>query len=414
MKLLIITQYFPPEMGAPQARLSELARRLQSMGHEITVLTAMPNYPTGRVFEGYRRRLRVTEQRDGMRVIRTWVWPSKSSRMLPRLFCYLSFALSCLVLGHWGIGKQNLVMIETPPLFLPPFGLLIGKLKRARTVLMIADIWPDILVQMGHAREGPALRMMYRLERFCYEHANGVALTTPGMWSQVRERFPHLPNVTLISNGVDTGLFRPAARDLRVREELGAGPDQLLVGYCGLHGLAQGLEIVLDAAERLKDRHDIRFVMIGDGPTKEAVVQKARELNLPGVRLQDQRPKSDMPAIVASLDVSLMPLGVRIPGAMPSKVYEAMASGAVPVVAKGTDADRLLTEHQAGLSYEPGDLNGLVECIAQLAEDRNVLRNLRQNAIQLAQRFDRRVLAERSAAVLTAIAEGRPAPPVLW
>lgn len=414
MRLLFITQYYPPEMGAPQARLSELARRLQGMGHEITVLTAMPNYPTGRVFEGYRRTLRKSEVIDGIRVVRTWLYPSNSSRFLPRLLSYFSFAGSCLFLGHWGIGRQDLVLIESPPLFLAPAALMISRLKRAKPVLMVADIWPDILIQMGHAREGVAVRAMYGLERFCYEHASAVTLTTPGMCADIRSRFPHLPNVTIMSNGVDTSMFRPDHRSDAVRRELGAENDDFLVGYCGLHGLAQGLEIVLDAAERLKDQPHIKFVMIGDGPTKKQIDTKARSMNLPNLRLLGHRPKSEMPSVIASLDVSLMPLKVRIPGAMPSKVYEALASGAVPIVSKGTDAEKLVTEHEAGLSYAPDDLDEFVDRIRRLAEDRAAWGAMKRRAVLLAERFDRSVLAQRSAAALEAIASGRPLPEPEW
>lgn len=414
MKILLISQYFPPEMGAPQARLSEMLRRLRDMGHEISVLTAMPNYPTGKVFDGYKGRWRVRDSFEGMPVTRTWVFPSKSSRFLPRLACYFSFAISSLLLGVWGIGRQDLVLIESPPLFLVPAALLISKLKRARPVLMVADIWPDILIQMGHAKKGLAVRMMYALESFCYNHSAGITLTTPGMCQEIRDRFPHLPNVTILSNGVDTEMFRPDLRDAAIRSELGASPDDFLVGYCGLHGLAQGLEIVVDAAARLCDQVGIKFVMIGDGPTKEAVEQQAKKLDLPNLRLLPQRPKRDMPAIIASLDVSLMPLSVRIPGAMPSKVYEALASGAIPIVAKGTDADMLVNRHNAGLSYEPGDLAEFVACISRLAGDRATCATMRQNAVQLAKRFDRNALARRSEAVLAAIAEGTPLPPLEW
>ncbi len=414
MKLLILTQYFPPEMGAPQARLSELARRLQGMGHEITVLTAMPNYPTGRIFDGYRGKLRTSELLDGMRVVRTAVYPSKSSRFLPRLLSYFSFAFSSLLLGIWGLGRQDLVLIESPPLFLVPFGLTLARLKRAKAMLMVADIWPDILVQMGHARDGAALKAMYALERFSYNHADAVALTTPGMAGDVRGRFPHLPNVAIISNGVDTRMFRPDLRSEEVRASLGAGPGDCLVGYCGLHGLAQGLEIVLEAADRLRGRSDIKFVMIGDGPTREKIAARAAQLNLPNLTLFGQRPKTQMPPVIASLDVSLMPLAVRIPGAMPSKVYEALGSGAVPIVSRGTDADMLLTARGAGLNYEPGNLEEFVAAITCLADDRALLASARLRAISLAKAFDRDTLAARSEAVLRAVAEGRTVPKDDW
>jgi hypothetical protein len=126
MKLLIITQYFPPELGAPQARLYELAKRLKNLGYEITVLTGLPNYPTGRIFDEYRGKVRTTENVDGIKVVRTWLYPSKSKKLLPRLLSYISFAVTCLLIGVWELGKQDVVLIESPPLFLVPSALIIS------------------------------------------------------------------------------------------------------------------------------------------------------------------------------------------------------------------------------------------------------------------------------------------------
>ena len=167
MRLLIITQYFPPETGAPQARLYELAKRLKDMGHEIAVLTTMPNYPTGKIFKGYRYRARLTEVMEGIKVVRTCLYPSKSSKTLPRLLSYLSFGIASVLLGIWGLGKQDVVLIESPPLFLVPFGLLAGKITGGKAVMMVSDIWPDIIIRMGRASEKNILvKAMLWLEKF--------------------------------------------------------------------------------------------------------------------------------------------------------------------------------------------------------------------------------------------------------
>ncbi len=415
MRLLIITQYFPPEMGAPQARLYELARRLQNMGHKISVLTALPNYPTGRIFKEYRHRLRVTEAMDGIKVVRTCLYPSKSGKTLPRLLSYLSFGIMSVLLGIWGLGRQDVVLIESPPLFLAPFALLVSKIIRGKAVMMVSDIWPDIIIRMGHASEKSlSVRAMLWLEKYAYNHSYAVALTNPGACSQIRERFANLRNITVISNGVDTKMFRPEFRNGELRSELGAGPDDFIVGYCGLHGLAQGLEVILDAALKLKDRADIRFVMIGDGPTKEELVQKAKEMKLPNVMFCDRRPKSEMPEVVASLDVGLIPLSARFPGTMPSKVYEAMASGTPPIVAKGCEAEALVTQFEAGLCYEPGDADEMATAILTLADNQSLSQQMRDNCRRVSERFDRDLIAERTERMLAAVHEGKPLPEVGW
>lgn len=413
MKLLIITQYFPPEMGAPQARLSELAIRLRDKGWTITVLTAMPNYPTGRVFDGYRWRLRMTEEIDGLRVVRTCLFPSKSSRALPRLLSYISFVCTSVVLGIWGLGRQDVVLFESPPLFLIPAGLVIGRLTRGRIIMNCSDIWPDQLVLMGRLSEGLSLKLLRWLERFGYEHSDAVTVTNPGAVQDVKGRFPHVP-VAIISNGVDTKLFRPDLRSDAVRASLGAGPDDFLAGYCGLHGLAQGLEVILDAAERLRDLPRIKFVLIGDGPTRDDLIQMAGRKQLTNVTFLDRRPKKEMPPILASCEVSLVPLVARLPGVMPSKVYEALASGAPPIVAKGCEGDPLVTQFDAGRTFEPMHGNELAEAVRELADHPDIYRRVRANGLTLSRRFDRDAIAERTDVVLRAVAEGRPLAEVAW
>ena len=413
MKLLILTQYFPPEMGAPQARLYELAKRLHDRGHQISVLTAMPNYPTGKVFDGYRHKIYLQEDMDGIRVIRTWIYPSKSSRTLPRLLSYLSFVFSSVFLGIWGLGKQDVVLFESPPLFLVPAGLIIGRATGARIIMNVSDIWPDIIVRMGHTTGGPFLKAMYWLEKFGYEHSDVVALTNPGAARQINERFAHV-RTTVISNGVDTNFFRPDLRSDEVRASLGAGPDDFLVIYCGLHGLAQGLEVVIGAAERLKNHPEIKFVLIGDGPTKESLVAQARMKNLKNLRFFDRRPKKEIPAILASCDVSLVPLITRLPGTMPSKVYEALAAGTPPVVAKGCEGESLVSQFNAGRTFEPMNDKELAEIILSLAKDPSELKKIRANCLKLAKRFDRDTIAQRTEAILIAVAKRQPLPEVAW
>ncbi len=414
MKLLIHTQYYPPEMGAPQARLSELAKRLKAMGHEITVLTAMPNYPVGKVFDGYKWKIRKTETIDGIRVCRVCLFASRSKRILPRLASYISFGITSVLLGIWGLGRHDVMLIESPPPFLVPFGWLLGKLVGAKPVMMVADIWPYQLVAMGMVSEGPGLRLCNWLEAFSYNHCYAVATTNPGASRHIQERFPHLKNITVISNGVDTKFFRHDLRSDEMRSSIGVGPEDFLVGYCGLHGTAQGLEVVLQAAEKLKNQKNIKFVMVGDGPCKEELMKMAEDLNLENLKFLERRPKSDMPKIVASFDTSLMPLVVRLRGVMPSKVYEALASGVPPIVAKGCEGEALVKMYEVGECYEPADAGELAQAILRLASDRERWHRLCKNAIELSKKFDRDISAENTEQIFNAIIEGDPLPKVRW
>ena len=413
MKLLILTQYFPPEMGATQTRLSELACKLQERGNQVTVLTAMPNYPTGRVFDGYRGKLRLEEEYKGLRVIRTWVWASHSQRQWPRLLCYFSFVLSSVLLGAWKLGRHDVLWFDCPPMFLTPAGLLLRRITRSKVVMNVADIWPEALLQSGQTFSPRRLKALYWLERFAYEHVDVVSLTNPGAMRRIQARFPHVAT-TVFSNGVDTTLFRPELRDPAVRANLRAGPDDFLVVFGGLHGISQGLEVVINAADQLRDRPRIKLVLIGDGPTKADLVALAQAKQLPNVTFLGIKPKGEMPAIMASADASLVPLAARMPGTMPSKIYEAMASGVPVLVVKGCEGEAFVDECHVGRTFEPLDAGELARAIGELVDHPEEVARIRENCRKLSKRFDREAIAAQSNEILHAIAEGRPLPPVVW
>jgi glycosyltransferase involved in cell wall biosynthesis len=391
VRILLFTQYFPPEMGAPPARLFELATRLRDKGHTITVLTAMPNRPSGRIFHGYRGRMKIVENMEGIKVVRTWLWASKSAKFLHRLKSDLSFSLISALLGSWKLGKQDVVIYQNPPLFSVFNGYILGFLTRAKTVIWNGDIWPDILIQSGQVKEGFITRVMFLLQRFGFKKANLVAVTNPGAEKQILRTYPYL-NTSVWSNGVDVNLFHPKLRSEKVRRGLGAGDKDFLVGYIGLHGRFQGLDVVLGAVELLRNQSNIKFFMMGDGVEKDRLMKLAKEKKLTNLIFHEPRPKWQIPPIVASCDACLVPLSCRMPGTMPSKVYEAWASGVPAIVSKGCEAESLVDEYNVGRTFEPMDAQQLRAAILDMAENHNG--STHENCRRLALRFDRDVLAD--------------------
>ncbi|GAH81765.1 unnamed protein product, partial [marine sediment metagenome] len=217
-----------------------------------------------------------------------------------------------------------------------------------------------------------------------------------------------------ISNGVDTDLFRPDLRSNKIRKSLGAGPGDFLVGYCGLHGLSQDLRVVLAAAERLKEHSRIKFALVGDGPMKQELLAIARQKLLTHVKFLDARPKPQIPPILASCDVGLIPLNARMPGTMPSKTYEALAAGVPMIVGKGCEAEPLVNKYNTGRTYEPMDDKELAEAILDLAEHPEEVKKIKSNSRELAKRFDRNVIAGQTEQILLMLAEGKKLPEVAW
>ncbi len=394
MRIGILTQYYPPEMGAAQSRLSDLALHLRRRGHDVVVLTALPNYPHGRVLEGYGGLLQ-RERRAGGLVIRTWIWPSASRRALPRTLSYLSFTVSSAVAGAFCLPRLDVLITESPPLTLGAAGWLIAKLKRARFVFNVSDLWPDSAMALGMLpSSGRVAKLAYQLEAFCYRHAWRVSGQSEGILDSVTQRFPGVRTIRFFG-GADTARFDPALRSTNVRSAI-LGDESVIAVYAGLHGLAQGLDQVLDAAELLRDVRDLAIVLIGDGPVKSALRRSARQRGLSNVRFVEAIDPQDVPAILASADIALVPLGLRLPGAVPSKLYEAMASGLpVVLVADGEPAD-VLAASGGGIAVNPGDAEGLATALGQLAGSRELRESCgaagRRTAVE---QHDRRRICDR-------------------
>jgi glycosyltransferase involved in cell wall biosynthesis len=392
LRIAILTQYYPPEIGAPQARLSHLAGEFARRGHDVTVLTAMPNYPRGRVYPGYGGLLR-RERQDGVTVIRSWIFPTQSVGRVRRLLNYFSFVASALVAGVWTLGRLDYLLTESPPLFLGMTGYLLARKTGARWIFNVSDLWPESAVRLGVIGQGWSLRAAEALEAFCYRKAWLVTGQSRGILQDISRRFPSVALYHL-SNGVDTTAFDPGLRSPETRRRFLDGADDAascLAIYAGLHGIAQGLDQILDAAALVKSER-LRIVFVGDGPEKARLAQRGGR----GVQFVDPLGHAEMPALMASADVALVPLKITLPGAVPSKLYEAMGSGAPVLLVADGEAAAIVREARAGMVVEPGDVAGLAEALEKFAEDPGLRRGMgaagRSTAIA---QFDRNAIAER-------------------
>jgi glycosyltransferase involved in cell wall biosynthesis len=402
VRFCLLTQYFWPEGGAPPGRLYELCLRLRKHGFLVTVVTCLPNYPQGRIYEGYRGKLRMTEYSEGIRIIRTACYPTQSPRFVKRMTSYLSFALSAAVLGIRGLGKQDVLMVESPPLFLGPTALWLGWLSGAKVVFNVSDVWPLSVIRAGYvAGDSLAAGMSFRLERYLYEHVAMVTGTSPGLIGEIRSRFPHVRS-EVITNGVDTRRFGPSRADPAVRREMSIPDGAFTVGYCGLHGLLQGLDVVIEAAGHLRDEPNVRFVLVGDGPMKADLVAAAEREGLENVIFVPIQPRSRMPTIVASMDAALVCLGKDLP-TVPVKIYEAMASGVPTVAVTGGELQEFVEREGIALRVPVGDGKALAEAVRQLYRKPSLRRQLRDRAMDVVQRFDRDRIAAQAAGLLRSL-----------
>ncbi|HBP88073.1 MAG TPA: glycosyltransferase family 4 protein [Nitrospirales bacterium] len=392
MKITFLTQYYPPEVGAPQARLSELCRHFIQRGHTVTVLAGMPNYPQGRIFDGYGGVIR-NETHERLRIIRTFIYPTQKADFLHRLTNYFSFTLSSAFLGAVVLPKADFLFVESPPLFLGLSGFWLSWLKRMRMIFNVSDLWPESAVQLGVLKKNSfGYRISARLEKFCYQQAWLITGQSKSIMEDIRTRFPSRPTFHL-SNGVDTKIFHPRRSTQESREILGHGKD-CVVFYAGLHGLAQGLEQALAAAHLLRSEVNLKFVLLGNGPTKGSLVELARQSDLHNVCFLESRPAQEIPALVAAADIVLVPLKIYITGAVPSKLYEAMASGRPVILVASGEAAEIVRDHQTGIVVEPGDVASLVQAIRTLYTRPDLRKVFGENGRQVAEKYyDRTTIA---------------------
>lgn len=364
-RLCILTQYYPPEMGAPQARLSESATRLAEAGWDVDVLTALPNYPAGEVFAGYDRTRVVEESIGAAHVVRVPLYASKAGGV-KRVASYTSFAASAAALGPAKLKRPDVIWVETPPIFIGPAAWALSLRWRCPHVLNVSDLWPESVVRVGMLKRGaPTTRAFEALELQMYKRAAGVTGQSTEIIKHVSRLAPHVPTEE-ITNGVDPSRFGKryaddAAKDLIGRE---AGP---VFVYAGLFGWAQGLDQILDLAKSWPHEVAGRFVLVGEGPERERLVARVRDEKLDRVRILPAQPRERVPALLATADVAIVSLGMTIPGAVPSKIYEAMATSLpILLVADGEPARRI---EGCGIAVSPGDASRLRTAALEMARD---------------------------------------------
>lgn len=396
MRIALLTQYYPPETGAPQTRLALLARRLTERGHRVTVLTAMPNYPKGQVYPGYGGLFR-REKIEGIEVIRTYIYPSQKASFLPRMGNYFSFVISSALVGSLALKRADYLIVESPPLFLGLSAFWLSRLKRTRLVFNVADPWPEKLANMGILRpESLLYRITARLAAFLYNRSWLVSAQEKGVAAEIQQNFPKT-RTYFFSNGADTSVFGPDKAIPEARQLL-AGDAENLAVFAGSHNLIQGLDAVLDAAELLKDRLNLRFAFIGDGPEKERLVAAAERRNLTNVHFFEARPVAEIPPLLAAADFLLAPLKKDIPHVVHVKMYEALASGRPVILIANPqgDAAAILRDNQAGLTVPPGDIEALAAGIATFCADPALRQRLGENGRRTAvEQFDRVKLTDR-------------------
>jgi len=377
VKILYVSQYFPPEMGAPAARASELARHWGRMGHDVTVLTGFPNHPTGVVPEEWRprlHRLRYNETVDGVRVARTWLWPLPNRKAHERIRNYLSFCLSAAISGLT-LHKPDVIIATSPQLLCALSGWWLAFWKRVPFVFEVRDLWPESLAAVGAGSEGTLLhRILGAIAGFLYRHADRIVVVTPAFKEHLI-RYWNVPEgkISIVENGVETDLFLPVSSAMNLRLQLGL-EDHFLICYIGTMGNAHGLDTLIAAAEDLRtSMPNAMFLVIGEGAEKQRIVELATVRGLVNLQFLGQQPREQIPAYVSSADLCLVMLKKTelFKTVIPTKLLEYMACERPVIVAVDGQARQIIEEADAGVFVEPENHRALAKAIIDLAQDPN-------------------------------------------
>ena len=365
MKLLILTQYFPPEVGAPQNRLFELAVRLKNKGIDVIVFTAMPNYPQMEIHKDYKNKIYFKEQIEGITVHRSWIFVSNKKNIVLRLLNYFSFVFTSLIFGIFKLKKTDYILCESPPLFLGITAYLLSKFKRSNLIFNVSDLWPESAEKLGLISNKFLLGITTKLEEFLYRKSKLITGQTQGIVKNISDRFPN-KIVYWLKNGVDIKLYDNDKIQSDWREKNGFKSDDFIALYAGIIGHAQGLETILYAAERLKEYSTIKFIFIGSGPVKETLLKIKEEKDLDNVYFFDLISKREMPNVLKTINISIIPLKKLdlFKGAIPSKIFEVLAMRkAIMLGVEGEAKELFIDDAKAGLDYEPENYIDLADKI---------------------------------------------------
>jgi glycosyltransferase involved in cell wall biosynthesis len=388
-RVLFLTHYFHPEVGASQTRILECARLLQRRGYDVTVATGFPNYPDGVIPEPYRGRWLETESLDGFRVLRSRVYPAANRGFGRRLVNHASFAISS-TLTSWRAGHADVVIAETPPLFTAAAAVVVARLRHARLLLNVADLWPESAVQLGALKNRFAIRGAEAIERFAYRHADLITAPTPGVQHAIDAQGAFEGRVKLLPNAVDVDRFEPHA-------EPPAGPKRIV--YCGTVGLAQGVRTLLEAARELeRERADLEFLIVGDGAERSDLEELAKAWGLGNVTFTGRVKHEEVPSIVESAAVAVMLLR-DVPlfhDALPTKLLEYMAAGRPVVAAAAGQVSELVSSAEAGIVCPPEDAAAVAAAVQRLASDGDAARRMGQNGRRyVEQNLSREVMVDQ-------------------
>jgi glycosyltransferase involved in cell wall biosynthesis len=405
MNILYLTQYFPPEIGAGENRAFEMVQNLKRLGHNITVITEFPNYPSGIIPKRYSFKLFEKKKSQRTEVIRAYVKASPERSFKNRIMLYFTFMLTSVLAGLKLKKRFDLVYATSPPLFVGLTGYFISRIKHSRFVFEVRDIWPDAAIVLGQLKNKILIQLSQKIEKLCYKKAHKLIVATQGLSSLIQKKSVPLEKIEVVLNGVNIQFFKYVPESKVSKEKIGY-KNKFLALYFGTIGLAHGIDTLVKVAQLLKENKDIQFLLVGNGPDMGKIKRLRTLYQLRNLDLQKEKPRKEILELIAGADVCLVPVRKEkfFRSALPVKMFEAWACGRPIVLSVEGEAKEHLKNAQAGIWVEPENAVGIKDAILFLYNNPQLCKEFGKNGRTYVEKyFSRKIQAERLEKILVKV-----------
>jgi glycosyltransferase involved in cell wall biosynthesis len=394
MKILFLTDNFYPEVNAPASRTYEHAREWVKAGHEVTVITCVPNFPKGKVFDGYKNKLWQKEAIDGIEVIRVWSYIAANKGFVRRTLDFISFSVTSFLAGLF--VKADVIVATSPQFFTALSGRTLSFWKRVPWIMEVRDLWPESIKTVGAMKDNLFIRYFEWEEMRCYRSAKTIVVVTDSFKRTLTARGIDEAKIKVVKNGVDKEMFKPVPKDEALIGELGL-EGKKIIGYIGTHGMAHKLDFILDCARNMQGRNDFHFLFIGAGAEREALLAKKEREGITNVTMLDSVPKDQVVRYISILDLSLINLrkSELFKTVIPSKMFENAGMQIPIIMGVQGEAQEMLEEYGAGLCFEPENEEDFNAKLQQLLSDPDLYERCRTGGAEMSRDYDRKALADK-------------------
>ena len=359
MKILFITDNFPPEVNAPATRTYEHTKEWASRGVDVTVITGHPNYPQGKLYPGHKNRLYTKEIINGIKIIRVWTWIVPNAGVFRRTFDYISFGISSFIAGLF--VKTDIIIATSPQLFSAVSGMALSFFKRRPWIMEVRDLWPESIIALGAMKSRFTIGIFEWLELKLYKSAKTIVVVTNPFKEWIMLKGIDESKIKVHENGSNIEKFKPQPKNIELLNGLGLN-GQIVVGYIGTHGMAHNLEFIVNSLANVKNKQ-LTFLFIGDGATKEDIMAHAENLNLENIIFHPPVSKDEIKDYLSLIDISLVPLikADTFKTVIPSKIFEAAAMRKPILLGVEGESKAIIEQYNAGIAFIPDDENDFLK-----------------------------------------------------